>query len=117
MRVVVPAHASPDTTCPDELCKRSKKSVRKRDKTRVTSRAYFITFNLSLFCNLKHITETKKHVPKSLLFNISTVPSGRFQGGNLRERADTLGRVANVPHLDVRGGDGEDETGGRTVFD
>lgn len=36
--------------------------------------------------------------------------------GNLRKGADTLGRVADVPHLDVRGGDRKDQTGGRTIF-
>ena len=43
--------------------------------------------------------------------------SGWLQGGNLRERADTLGRVTNVPHFDVGGRDREDQTGGGTVFD
>lgn len=29
--------------------------------------------------------------------------------GRLREGADTLGRVPDVPHLDVGGGDGEEQ--------
>lgn len=48
---------------------------------------------------------------------LQSVPCGGVLGGNLRKRADTLGRVADVPHLDVGGGDGEDQTGGRTIFD
>lgn len=52
---------------------------------------------------------------KSLPASIASISSCR--GGNLRESADTLGRVTDVPHLDVGGGDGEDQTGGRTVFD
>ena len=34
-----------------------------------------------------------------------------------RERADTLGRVPDVPHLDVGGGHGEDQAGRGAVFD
>lgn len=40
-----------------------------------------------------------------------------LEGGNSRERADALGRVADVPDLDVGRGDGEDQTRGRRVFD
>lgn len=46
-----------------------------------------------------------------------TASCGWLQGGHLRKCADTLGRVADVPHLDVGGGDREDQTGGRTIFD
>lgn len=40
-----------------------------------------------------------------------------FLNKNLHERADTFGRVAHVPNLDVRGGDGENQTRARAVFD
>lgn len=35
----------------------------------------------------------------------------------LRKRADALGRVADVPNLDVGGGNGENQAGGRTILD
>lgn len=36
---------------------------------------------------------------------------------DLRQRADTLGGVADVPDFDVGGRDGENQTGGGAVFD
>lgn len=36
---------------------------------------------------------------------------------NSRERAHALGRVADVPNLDVGGGNGENQAGGRTILD
>lgn len=72
-------------------------------------------------CNLKHFTEQKSIIlnPINHLLggHFLTAPNSSICRANLRERADTLGRIADVPHLDVRGGDGEDQTGGRTVFD
>lgn len=36
---------------------------------------------------------------------------GEGSGSRSRQCPDTLGRVADVPHFDVGGGDGEDQTG------
>lgn len=39
-----------------------------------------------------------------------------FRKKYLRERANALGGVTDVPHLDVRGGDREDQTGRGAIF-
>lgn len=43
----------------------------------------FPSFHLSLLCNLKHITEQEKHVPKSLLSNISSAAMFHFNSSKL----------------------------------
>lgn len=48
----------------------------------------------------------------------STLTLERLQAArNSRERAHALGRVADVPNLDVGGGNGENQAGGRTILD
>lgn len=68
----------------------------------------------------RHRSLIHSHIRKSSTISLARLSSFLtvvLKGGNSRERADALGRVADVPNLDVGGGDGEDQTGGRRVFD